>query len=338
MSLDITFGAAFSGLFVGAIMYGLTLLQTYTYFKRYPRDKRFIRPLVVCLWFLDTLHLGLIFGCPYWYLIANFGDSSNLAETHWTMNLQAVVNSFLAFIIQLFFSMRVYRLGQNLIVAAVACILAMIQFSIGIFFTARSFALGTYDKFGQLTWAASLGLGSSATCDVVIAVSLCYFLRKNRTEFPRTNTLISTLMTYSINTGALTNVCALCSVISFGISPTSFIWLSFFWIIGKLYVNSFLAVLNSRERLRNLGQPYDSSFLRMSNTRSGIAARETMDAEAYITKTQTPISIAVETSKMEHVDDEYSKSPDNKTAGSRHVSFSRCQDISSNTERLKVEP
>ncbi|PIL22857.1 hypothetical protein GSI_15552 [Ganoderma sinense ZZ0214-1] len=57
-------------------------------------------------------------------------------------------------------------------------------------------------------------------------------------------------MVYSINSGLVTSVIGVICVVAFAAMPTNFVWLSFFWIMGKCYVNSFLALLNSREMLR----------------------------------------------------------------------------------------
>ncbi|KAI0786854.1 hypothetical protein C8Q75DRAFT_247399 [Abortiporus biennis] len=41
-----TFGAAFVGLVAGATLFGVTLLQTYEYYKRYPSDHVLLKTLV----------------------------------------------------------------------------------------------------------------------------------------------------------------------------------------------------------------------------------------------------------------------------------------------------
>ncbi|PPR05369.1 hypothetical protein CVT24_007983 [Panaeolus cyanescens] len=47
--------------------------------------------------------------------------------------------------------------------------------------------------------------------------------------------------------------------------PTNFIWLGFFWLIGKCYVNSFLA---ARESLREQVAPQDGTFLQLTPFRA----------------------------------------------------------------------
>ncbi|KAJ6619505.1 hypothetical protein B0H10DRAFT_1793382, partial [Mycena sp. CBHHK59/15] len=82
-------------------------------------------------------------------------------------------------------------------------------------------------------WVTSAGLGSAAAADMLIGISLCYYLSKNRTGFSRTDSLITTLMTYSLTTGFLTGIFACLVVITFGVMPNNFVYVAFFWMLGK---------------------------------------------------------------------------------------------------------
>ncbi|KLO14799.1 hypothetical protein SCHPADRAFT_293354 [Schizopora paradoxa] len=286
-TIDTTFGAAFVGLVTSAVLYGLTLLQTYSYFGRFPRDPLHLKITVFVLWILDTLHLGLCTTAIYWYLVRNFNNQAQLAFTHWTMNLQTDCNGVIGFVVELFFAQRVWKVSKNMFLTGIICVLAFLHCGLGIYFTVQAFILKEFSRYSQLTvsrftsfksvllqisntfqWVTSVGLGGAAAADIIIAVSLVYFLGKNRTGFEATDSLITTLMIYAINTGLLTSICASLAVICFAIMPLNFIWLSFFWCLGKLYVNSLLASLNSRMQLRERISPSDGTFVNLTNLRS----------------------------------------------------------------------
>ncbi|KAJ7794184.1 hypothetical protein B0H14DRAFT_2924080 [Mycena olivaceomarginata] len=126
-------------------------------------------------------------------------------------------------------------------------------------------------NFGNLVWVTSVGLGSAAAADMLIGISLCYYLSQSRTGVRRTDNLISTLMKYSLTTGFLTGIIACLVVITFGVMPNNFVYVAFFWLLGKCYVNSVLAALNSRESLREKAHPNSGSFLNLSGiTNSGV--------------------------------------------------------------------
>ncbi|RDX50276.1 hypothetical protein OH76DRAFT_1402729 [Lentinus brumalis] len=249
--IDSTFGAALVGLIVSACLYGITLLQTFTYFRKYSNDKTIIKSLVVILTVLDTLHLALCTRSVYWYLVTNFGDASNLDVTTWSMALQVDCNGLIGVMVEVFFARRVWMMSRNWLITGIIVVLAFMHFSLGVVFTVESFVLGRFSKFASLTWETCLGLGSAAACDVIIAASMCYYLYTMRTGIKRTDSVVALLMVYSVNSGLTTGIIGTICVVTFAAMPTSLIWLSFFWIMGKCYVNSFLGLLNSRERLRD---------------------------------------------------------------------------------------
>ncbi|THH08978.1 hypothetical protein EW145_g2331 [Phellinidium pouzarii] len=104
-------------------------------------------------------------------------------------------------------------------------------------------------EFAHLSWLFYVGLGSDIAVDVLVAIILCYFLRQSRTGFKSTDNVINVLMMYVINTGLLTAVCATCCIAIYVAMPTTFIFIGFYFCLPKLYFNSMLAMLNSRETL-----------------------------------------------------------------------------------------
>ncbi|KAI0684958.1 hypothetical protein C8T65DRAFT_680744 [Cerioporus squamosus] len=200
---------------------------------------------------LDTLHLAFCTRSIYWYLVTNFGDAGNLDVTTWSMALQVDCNGLIGVIVEVFFARRVWIMSHNWLITGIIVVLAFMHFSLGVVFTVESFVLGRFSKFGFLTWETCLGLGSAAACDVIIASAMCYYLYTMRTGSKRTDSIVALLMVYSVNSGLATSIIGTICVVTFAAMPTSLIWLSFFWIMGKCYVNSFLALLNSRERLRD---------------------------------------------------------------------------------------
>ncbi|TDL19113.1 hypothetical protein BD410DRAFT_900448 [Rickenella mellea] len=333
MSLDNTFGAAFLGLVASSIMYGLTLLQTFHYYRHYSQDRATLKWLVGVLTLIDTVQLILSTWAIYWYLVANFGNFPNLGVPHWSLELQTDSNTAVSVGVQLFFTHRVWQLSKNKPLTAVLLVLTAIHFSLGIYFTVQSFVLKSFAQYIRLVWVPSVGVGSAAVADIIIAVSMVYFLRKSRTGFARTDTLIATLMMYSINTGLLTSIVATVSVILYGTMPNNLIWIFAYWVLGKLYINSFLAMLNSRESLRELTYPTTRSAIQLSHiqerTKSIRFTHGSRDAYQYPDQRppqqQQPLEVVVA------MESEQSKS-------SRHMpSFNHSDSGSANKWELEYE-
>jgi hypothetical protein len=200
----------------------------------------------------------------YWYLITNYNNPPALDKLIWSMEVQTDCNGLIALLVECFFARRVWLLSSNAYLPSIIVLLAVVHFVLGIVFTIDSFRMARVSEFGQIVWVTSAGIGSAAAADVMIAVALCCYLSKSRTGFKKTDSLISTLIAYSLTTGLVTSVIGLIIVIAFATMPTKYLWLAFFWIDGKCYVNSCLAALNSRESLRVKASPPDGSFLQLT--------------------------------------------------------------------------
>ncbi|KAJ8595275.1 hypothetical protein M405DRAFT_728253, partial [Rhizopogon salebrosus TDB-379] len=55
-----------------------------------------------------------------------------------------------------------------------------------------------------IEWLTYMTFGTNAFVDVIIASSLCYILATSRTELSSTDSFLTKLMAYIINTGCLT--------------------------------------------------------------------------------------------------------------------------------------
>ncbi|THV05231.1 hypothetical protein K435DRAFT_117739 [Dendrothele bispora CBS 962.96] len=273
LGLNDTYGSAFIGLVVSAILYGVTVLQTFLYFRNYPRDRLAIKIMVLALWLLDTCHLVLCTIAIYWYLVTNFSHKDALMQLTWSMELQTDCNGLIGLIVECFFAHRVLILSKNKYLTAVIVLLACIHFGLGILFTVKSFEFASMMMFQQLIWVTGAGIGSAAAADILIAGSLVYYLSKTRTGFQRTDSLITLLIIYSVTTGVLTSILDLIIIATFSTMPNNYIWLAFFWVAGKCYVNSLLAALNGRVSLREKAAPIQGSFLQFSPLGNDISRR-----------------------------------------------------------------
>ncbi|KAI9061349.1 hypothetical protein FKP32DRAFT_1576140 [Trametes sanguinea] len=216
-TLDSTFGAALVGLVVGCCLFGITILQTFAYFRSYNTDSKFVKSLVIILT----------------YLVTNFGNTDNLDITTW--HLQTDCNGLIGLIVEAYVNTIFWPLSRNWIVTGIILILAALHFGLGV--GERIYHVLRLRKQFLPTTHASLHC-AVVPSDILIAGAMCYYLYKKRTGLKR------------INTGLATSIIGTICVVAFGAMPTNFIWLGFFWIMGKCYVNSFLALLNSRDRLR----------------------------------------------------------------------------------------
>ncbi|GLB40665.1 hypothetical protein LshimejAT787_0805360 [Lyophyllum shimeji] len=250
VQLDSKLGAAFLGNLVAGIFYGLTCMQSYTYFRS-KKDRPCFRMVILLLWFLDTLQLALVTHGLYFYLVSSFGNILALLTPTWSFISQIYVTCASDIIVRCIFGCRVWRLvGRSKVLAA--CIAAVSVLTLG-----TGFAFATkistdklrFGGFGTISHFLYIALGSGVAVDLLIAVSLCWSLSKSRTGFKKTDSIVNTLMMYAINTGLLTTICAAACFITYAVWPHEFTFIAIYFSLPKLYLNSLLATLNSRDTL-----------------------------------------------------------------------------------------
>ncbi|EKM52588.1 uncharacterized protein PHACADRAFT_198638 [Phanerochaete carnosa HHB-10118-sp] len=268
LHLDNTLGAAYIGNVLAAILYGFTSIQVYIFFERY-NDGRMLRSLVMFLWVLDTVHIALICHTIYFYAVTNFANP--LAMLYVTKTIMAHVmitgvsdvtirGSVLCVVVaeqslnSIAGSSRIEYVsqGKQLLVPAIL-LPSLVCFACSIEFPIRGLRIGTYAGFSRISWVLYTAFGTGVVADVTIAAALCYFLTKRRTGFRRTDSIVQLMIVYSINTGLLTSLCAICVLVAYATMPANFVFIAFYFVLPKLFMNSLLGTLNAREKLRGFG-------------------------------------------------------------------------------------
>ncbi|KAI0331975.1 hypothetical protein GY45DRAFT_1369538 [Cubamyces sp. BRFM 1775] len=112
-ALDNTFGAMFLGTVFGQMLYGLTVYQTYKYFRLYAKDTLFHKVLVVTVLLLETFHSILCIHVCYYYVITNYFNPAALLKDIWSLRILTVITGAAIIISQSFYARRVYLIGRG---------------------------------------------------------------------------------------------------------------------------------------------------------------------------------------------------------------------------------
>ncbi|KAF9222065.1 hypothetical protein BS17DRAFT_784363 [Gyrodon lividus] len=309
VALDNTFGAFLIGVVISATLYGVTCVQTWYYYGHYPSDPWYIKLLVAVVLASDTCHQALITHSLYIYLIKDFGIFQDLVDLVWSLVIEVLFNGFTALMVQSFLAMRVYRLSNKSLLATGSVMLLVIgEFVLVLVYVAKAIHIQTFAALTELEALSKAINGVAVAGDVLIAVLLCSLLQRSRTGFRRSDTMINKLILFSINTGLLTSVCAIASLVSISVWPDTFIYIAFYFSLGRLYCNSLLATLNARKGIRN-----DSRNDEMSLSLQGVP-QKTNQSMIGTSQKRMPnnISIKIDTTQ-EYIRDEYSSNGDLKS-------------------------
>ncbi|KAI0792140.1 hypothetical protein C8Q75DRAFT_622167 [Abortiporus biennis] len=237
--LDGTLGATTIGLVAASIMYGVTCVQTYTYYHRENNDTKLLRGLVGILWVIDSLHLALILHFVYYFTVTNYFKPLALLDAPWSVGAEVVITTINDVIIRLLFAHRIWLLSKNKIITFIVVGLSIFVAAIGFALAARIDQLRAFLDLGKISWLIYLVFGGIASVDTLIATILCVLLNKLRTGHKRTDTQIQRLIVYSIHTGALTSLLAIICVICFATLPKNFVFIAVFFTLPKCKLDGF---------------------------------------------------------------------------------------------------
>ncbi|KAG1733365.1 uncharacterized protein EDB91DRAFT_641337 [Suillus paluster] len=304
VNLGNTFGALFISAILAAVLvhYSLTMPSKPST-DRYLSDVTtvisdthrgtgvtFYRLAVVWLWILDALHLALIVDFVYYYLVTNYANFSALTGLVWSFKFQSILDATLVFSVHLLYVHRIWMLskGRSLLLPGIALTVIVLLFGgVVIPFIVASYKCNTFSDLIAIAWWTYATVGTSTFIDIVIASSLCYLLATSRTGFSRTDSFLTKLMGYTISTGCLTSICSIIVLITCATLSGTFIFLAIYFLVAKLYVNSFFALLNERYYVQGNADTVISSGShgRHSVHRPGLHIRVSQDTEIQTSRT-----------------------------------------------------
>ncbi|OJA19070.1 hypothetical protein AZE42_03741 [Rhizopogon vesiculosus] len=189
-------------------LFGLSNMQVFIYFQTHKGSGFTPYKFAVCwLWVLDALHVCAMIRTIYYYLITNYGNSHILAEMVWSLKTVIIVDALNVYSVHLLYLERIW-------------------IAIGIVLSWETLKHQLFVDLPGIQWSIYLNLA--------------------RTGFTKPDMTLLTLIRDAINTGCLTGICSAACIITKALMPEKFIFVGMELLLAKLYVNSYLALLNTR--------------------------------------------------------------------------------------------
>ncbi|KAF9064283.1 hypothetical protein BDP27DRAFT_1299060 [Rhodocollybia butyracea] len=304
-SMNTTFGMLFNAVVVGSALYGAGCLQGYMYYRKYQRDPWYLKALVGFILVCDTFQVGILSACLYQYVILNFANQEILGILLNTLIIEIFFSDAIGLAVQMFYCWRVWRLSNgSYLVVAIPVLLSWAAFASLAVYSSLALRLHTYAELASLKNLSMSCNILAAASDISISVAMVFFLQRSKTAYKETNHIINRLIVFTFNAGIPVSVCALLACISINVWPSTFIYIFFFLLQGRLYTNSLLVTLNCREYTRR-GTPnrteatsyvmhsyHDNHRFRNDDIEAGKA--KVKDSEG-VDESQPAISIKIDT-------------------------------------------
>jgi len=299
-SFDNTLGALFIGSNVATILYGVICLQTFLYITaaRSHEDKWWLRSLVFLFFALDSAHQLTMMAAMYKFLVSDFSNPALLptgsaGSGEVFVFASSCIGGILVLLIQLFFCWRLWiismaslRIEYRLLFIGLTVSLALLSFasSMDLAVTGFDHRLLTANT-PDFILAYKLSTSTGVSFDVMVTIAMTISLHRARSsrdaQNRRTDHVITLLTLFTVNTNLITTCLSISELVTFLALPNATVYGGIGFLTSKTYLNSFLAVLNSRDYLREkLGQnkPASSTMRREEMPRFAISPQHKSSA------------------------------------------------------------
>jgi len=267
-AFDNTLGALFIGSNIATILYGIICLQTFIYITsaRAPEDGWWLKGLVYLLFVLDSAHQLTMTAAIYKFLVSDFLNpfllpSGGPGSAEIFIFASSSIEAILILFIQLFFCWRILRSSTGSLRIEFRTFFCGLTVSLALLSFATSMDLAVTGYNHRLLMANTpdfiraykLSTSTRMAFDVMITIAMTISLHRSRSgddQNPRTDHVITLLTLFTVNTNLLTTCLSISELVTFLTLPNATVYGGLAFLSAKTYLNSFLAVLNSRDYLR----------------------------------------------------------------------------------------
>ncbi|KAI1797202.1 hypothetical protein LXA43DRAFT_878190, partial [Ganoderma leucocontextum] len=223
----------------------VTTAQFGWYFAHYRQDRQLLKVLVLIVWLLDATHLGLYFATMYVSLVKKKGicfSEQPLPFREYARYecLLFIRTDHLNF---RFYASRIWQLSRRRLLLAIMVVLISTTWAAMIVIYIH------YLMNDPQPYDIAMSVMSAST-DTFLSGALIILLWTFRKDTQGADRLINRLLILVVNTGLLTGVSAVMTVIMVLTKPGTSLFVLFYYIGTRLYNVSLLAMLNARIDLR----------------------------------------------------------------------------------------
>ncbi|KAJ8521733.1 hypothetical protein ONZ45_g1616 [Pleurotus djamor] len=250
ISNRVNYGLFFGGMYIAAILFGITIVQASTFFFVHRRDPILHKAVVTALLIFDMTHLALVANSFFNYVVVHSGDK----------NPPAVTWSCVAFYVLENITIAIAHLGKGALKRAQVIILQFLVASSlvsGLYVAARlARRLGLQqssfiDVFSESDLFPMNVLNLSLNCVVDIAVvAILTPELSHQTTVSWTTSTFMLIIAYALNTGIFNLIFSLGAIIAFISWRHSLLFLAPRIILMTVHVNSLMAMFNARHYFR----------------------------------------------------------------------------------------
>ncbi|KDR74767.1 hypothetical protein GALMADRAFT_562177 [Galerina marginata CBS 339.88] len=228
---------------------GVLSMQVYMYYLAFPNDRVSNKALVYTVYLLDVGHTFLLTTSTFRTFVSGFGELAALDELD-LIWISDILTGLITFIAQAFYAYRIAVLSKTKYqyLSVLIMLLAFISLGGAIASGVEAEVAGQFSRLLSKRVLIVCGIwgGTNATCDVLIAASMTYYLKRRDSGIGKTQVLLARIIRLTIETGMATAAVAILSVILVFLPGPQTYFMASVFVAGKMYSNSMMASFNSR--------------------------------------------------------------------------------------------
>ncbi|KAF9556100.1 hypothetical protein CPC08DRAFT_820681 [Agrocybe pediades] len=247
-------GPPLLGFFINWFLFGTLTTQVYMYFLAFPNDPATIRLLVLGVFVLESAQSFLFIQSAFHSFASGFGNIGVFNEVNTLWLSAPVMSGIVAFVAQVFYAHRLRIIAQSKILPALIVFLAFAQMGGAIANGVVCKKAALFNKILGMQAYVTTGIwnGASAVCDILIAIFMTIHLnRRSDTGMKHTALIVKKIIRLTIETGSLTAVISIINIVLAVLPSQPNYYMTPTGVLGKLYSNSMLALLNNRMKIGN---------------------------------------------------------------------------------------
>jgi len=301
------FGPVFWGIIFNLIFFGMSICQALSYFRRTTQDHITVKLTALAMIILDIASSCLVISVTWTDLVVEFGGLAQFLGTNSQIGAECVMSGCIAFLAQMYFVSQIRNVkpaGQigNAVIYVVAT-LSCIGFVFGLACASVMLlnqSTPHYNIHFQVVFGGSKG--TNAVCDLIATAAMIHYLKGSKAGVKSTSNLLDALSTIFMNRGAAVMLLQIFTFIMFFAFENPQYWLAPHLLLTKMYVNTFFAILNSRDFLREkyLGSSFVvSSSGNTSHNQDKNSSGSAMDAMTFAAGSRSEMLIVTKEVVME---------------------------------------
>ncbi|KAJ7128581.1 hypothetical protein C8R44DRAFT_778255 [Mycena epipterygia] len=246
-ALDGTLGCIQIGLVFATFLFGIETLQTFNYYRDYPKDVAMLKILLaytICGWH-----------AMYLMTVTFYGQPQHIMAPPRSLVFTILLHGIIHMSVETFFAIRVGMLSTRWPITILFCLLNLLCLVFYLVQFTLSWMVPDLSRLPRVQWVFLTVSSIGAIVDLGIATSVVYHLwRVRRSHWKETTKMVDTIIIWTIETTMITSIASILKLIFFLTGP-DLAWIVFYLIQAKLFSNAMLASLNGRRRFR----PIDSN-------------------------------------------------------------------------------